>query len=124
MAEGEPPYSEYKTWVAMKEIQINPPKGLKDPSRWSESFNDFVKKCLTVNPSERPSAEELLKHPFLQMGAKFMKLPKKLVDDSKDLIQFQRDGKVKEMIRREKENENQSRIDNSNNTIIIHENNE
>ena len=35
---------------------------------FSENFRDFVKQCVRMNPEERPSAEELLKHPFLAVG--------------------------------------------------------
>jgi hypothetical protein len=37
-------------------------------------FNDFVNKCLTLEPSERPSAEVLLQHPFIKKskGKKFL----------------------------------------------------
>jgi calcium/calmodulin-dependent protein kinase I len=31
----------------------------------SETARDFVKKCLTVDPSRRPNAEQLLKHKWL-----------------------------------------------------------
>lgn len=56
MAEQEPPYSKYYTWVAMKKIRENPPKGLTAPDKWSPAFNDFVKKCLTVDYEKRPPA--------------------------------------------------------------------
>jgi serine/threonine protein kinase len=36
-----------------------------DSKRWSEGMRDFVKVCLTKNPKERPSAEELMEHPFI-----------------------------------------------------------
>lgn len=43
LAEKEPPYSKLYTWVAMKKIKENPPKGLSHPEKWSDDFNDFVK---------------------------------------------------------------------------------
>lgn len=33
--------------------------------QFSEEANDFVRKCLTQNPDERPTASELLKHPWV-----------------------------------------------------------
>ena len=36
--------------------------------RWSEDFRDFVSKCLTKNPKNRPTAADLLRHPFV-LGA-------------------------------------------------------
>ena len=37
-------------------IKNNPPQGLTDPSKWSIEFNDFVKSCLKVLVTERPTA--------------------------------------------------------------------
>ena len=31
----------------------------------SKDFNNFLAKCLTKNPEARPSASELLQHPFV-----------------------------------------------------------
>ena len=33
--------------------------------RWSKEFVDFVSKCLVRDPGNRPSAKELIKHPFV-----------------------------------------------------------
>jgi serine/threonine protein kinase len=35
------------------------------PNELSETCKDFIKKCLTRDPDERPDASELLNHPFL-----------------------------------------------------------
>ena len=37
-----------------------------DPKKWSKDMREFVKICLTKDPKERPSAEELLEHPFMK----------------------------------------------------------
>ena len=66
LAEGEPPYSEVRTFLVMKKILNNPPKGLTNPNLWSSDFNDFVEKCLIFNPAERPTATQLLNHSFIQ----------------------------------------------------------
>jgi serine/threonine protein kinase len=66
LAEGEPPYSEVRTFLVMKKILNNPPKGLTNPSLWSNDFNDFVQKCLIFNPTQRPTAAQLLNHSFIQ----------------------------------------------------------
>lgn len=34
-------------------------------SRWSKDFNDFLKKCLIKDPSQRPTADQLLGHKFV-----------------------------------------------------------
>ena len=63
MAEGDPPYiKEPQQKVIFKIVKKNPPP---INSRWSEEFRDFVKLCLTKDPNKRPSAEQLLKHPFV-----------------------------------------------------------
>ncbi len=66
LAEGEPPYSEVRTFLVMKKILNNPPKGLTNPKLWSDDFNDFVEKCLIFNPAQRPTAAQLLNHRFIQ----------------------------------------------------------
>ena len=33
---------------------------------WSSNYKDFVRTCLVKNPEERPTAAELLDHPFIQ----------------------------------------------------------
>lgn len=38
---------------------------LKDPGSWSADLLDFREKCLKIDTNERPSAADLLKHPFL-----------------------------------------------------------
>ena len=66
LAEGEPPYSEVRTFLVMKKILNNPPKGLTNPKLWSNDFNDFVEKCLIFDPAQRPTAAQLLNHSFIQ----------------------------------------------------------
>ena len=66
LAEGAPPYSEVRTFLVMKKILNNPPKGLTNPKLWSDDFNDFVEKCLIFNPAQRPTAAQLLNHRFIQ----------------------------------------------------------
>ena len=54
----------------MREIIRNPPKGLKNPNKWSKTFNNFISQCLTVNKNKRPSEEELLFHEFIDKTKK------------------------------------------------------
>lgn len=35
-------------------------------NRRSSEFNDFVAKCTAKDPAQRPTAEELLQHPFVK----------------------------------------------------------
>ena len=64
LAEGDPPYiREPQSRVMINIITREPPN---ISQRWSDQFRSFVCAALTVNPEERPSAEELLRHEFLQ----------------------------------------------------------
>merc|ERR1719495_2477065 len=51
--------------VLLKIQKSDPPK-LDHPNRWSREFNDFLKQCLVKDANRRPSAQELLKHPFIR----------------------------------------------------------
>jgi serine/threonine protein kinase len=65
ISEGKPPYANIHPMRAIFMIPSRPPPKLTEPERWSPEFNDFVAKCLTKDPSQRPSAAELLKHPWI-----------------------------------------------------------
>jgi serine/threonine protein kinase len=86
LAEGEPPYSEVRTFLVMKKIINNPPKGLSNPEMWSIEFNDFVSKCLTFQPENRPSAKELISHNFIVKNDRGSKFVEKMVRDNIDMI--------------------------------------
>lgn len=64
-AEWEPPYMDEKPLRAMFLITTKPPPQLKNKSRWSGEFQDFVSNCLVLNPARRACASQLLSHPFL-----------------------------------------------------------
>eukprot|EP00916_Digyalum_oweni_P024923 GHVL01041145.1.p1 GENE.GHVL01041145.1~~GHVL01041145.1.p1 ORF type:complete len:533 (+),score=119.24 GHVL01041145.1:37-1599(+) len=66
MAEGRPPYSHMHQIRAMFHIVRSPVTTLKNTKNWSNYFNDFIYKCLTLNPENRPTPNMLLKHPFIK----------------------------------------------------------
>ena len=68
LAEGEPPYMEYQPLRALFLITTKGIPPLKDLDKWSPEFRDFYGKCLEKEVEKRPEANELLKHPFLQMA--------------------------------------------------------
>lgn len=97
MAEGEPPLLREPPLRALLLITINPSPTLKaappldvaDPVKgdldginvqmpepsddapeegWSKAFIHFLARCLDLNQEKRASADELLKHPFLELA--------------------------------------------------------
>ncbi|CAO3598226.1 unnamed protein product [Absidia cylindrospora] len=69
MAQGDPPYVEYPPLRALFLIASNGLPAFNEPDRWSEQFKDFVQQCTTVEPSKRPDAATLLRHPFVSSVA-------------------------------------------------------
>lgn len=68
-AEGAPPLLHETQMKAMFIIATEGPPKLKEPKEWTEDFHDFISRCTKVDPSERASAAEMLKHPFLLRAA-------------------------------------------------------
>lgn len=65
LAQIEPPNHEMSPMRVLLKIQKSDPPTLDHPSRWSKEFNDFIAHCLIKDPNNRPTADELLKHPFV-----------------------------------------------------------
>ena len=106
MAEGEPPFSKTKAYLVLKKIITQPPKGLKNKDKWSKDFNDFVEKCLIYEPNDRPSAKELLKHPFIVKNNRGNKLISELINNCLDDLVFYRKKILEDSNYEEEENNN------------------
>ncbi|XP_072879369.1 mitogen-activated protein kinase kinase kinase kinase 4 isoform X17 [Chlorocebus sabaeus] len=65
MAEGAPPLCDMHPMRALFLIPRNPPPRLKS-KKWSKKFFSFIEGCLVKNYTQRPSTEQLLKHPFIR----------------------------------------------------------
>ncbi|MED6184939.1 hypothetical protein PIB30_052265 [Stylosanthes scabra] len=61
---GKPPYSDLEGMQALFRIGRGEPPPI--PETLSKDARDFILECLQVNPSKRPTAAQLLEHPFLR----------------------------------------------------------
>jgi len=68
MAEGKPPYADIHPMRAIFMIPTKQAPSFRNPDIWSETFKDFLRKCLQKSPEDRQNGTQLLKHPFI-MGA-------------------------------------------------------
>lgn len=66
MIEGEPPYLNENPLRALYLIATNGTPELQHPERLSRTFREFLNKTLEMDVDKRPSARELLMHPFLR----------------------------------------------------------
>ena len=73
-----PPYYEFEPMAAMFRIVTDDCPPL--PTGISEHLKNFLLKCFTKDPSKRPSAKELLQHPWITTPNK--KLVKKFINEN------------------------------------------
>uniref|UniRef100_A0A6I8T161 non-specific serine/threonine protein kinase n=1 Tax=Xenopus tropicalis TaxID=8364 RepID=A0A6I8T161_XENTR len=66
MAQIEPPHHELNPMRVLLKIAKSEPPTLSSPSKWSPEFHNFLKTALDKNPETRPSAAQLLEHPFVK----------------------------------------------------------
>ncbi|XP_017157277.1 TRAF2 and NCK-interacting protein kinase-like [Poecilia reticulata] len=63
--EGEPALCDMHPMRALFLIPRNPAPRLKS-KKWSKKFQSFIESCLVKSHSQRPSTEQLLKHPYIR----------------------------------------------------------
>jgi len=96
LAEGKPPLFEIASLRVIFLIPARDPPKLAHPEKWSKEFVDFLAACLQKNPRERPTAKDLLEHPFAQRGLTNQPLLKKLVEDTMPALLKAREDKKKQ----------------------------
>ncbi|XP_026228184.1 serine/threonine-protein kinase 10 [Anabas testudineus] len=65
LAQIEPPHHELNPMRVLLKIAKSEPPTLEQPHKWSQEFKDFLRKALDKNPETRPTAAQLLEHPFV-----------------------------------------------------------
>ena len=97
MAVGKPPHCDKSPLQVIFYIpRSDPPNLPEDQLEWSMDFRDFISKCCTKDPKQRPSAKELLQHKWIRQ-AKGIRIIQQLVQNSQP--------KVEEMRKKKKEEE-------------------
>lgn len=69
-ATGNPPFAQYEALRAIQLIPKNPPAKLDASQPWTQPMRDFLAFCLTEDPNERMTAEDLQKTKFIKAHAK------------------------------------------------------
>jgi len=115
LAEGEPPLFRIHFARALMLIPRNEPPKLKEPKNWSPEFSDFLSKCLQKDPVSRPTADQLLKHPWIEKGLKNTTNLEELANECIPTIEAARKKAYMESLEKHK---NQGNAQNAIGTII------
>ncbi|CAI9113817.1 OLC1v1014498C1 [Oldenlandia corymbosa var. corymbosa] len=70
LAHGHAPFSKYPPMKVLLMTLQNAPPGLdyERDKKFSKSFKQMIASCLVKDPTKRPSAKKLLKHPFFKQA--------------------------------------------------------
>eukprot|EP00062_Callorhinchus_milii_P015760 gi/632966460/ref/XP_007899427.1/ PREDICTED: myosin-IIIa [Callorhinchus milii] len=81
LGDGDPPLADLHPMRALFKIPRNLPPKLHQPELWTETFNNFISKCLIKDFEQRPTVSDLLDHPFMkQIKGKEKTLQKQLME--------------------------------------------
>jgi len=69
MVEGYPPYHKLHLSQLVIKIPNSEPPQLKEGASWSPDLHDFIFRCLNKIPENRPTASQLLEHPFIKRAS-------------------------------------------------------
>ncbi|XP_016772289.2 serine/threonine-protein kinase 10-A isoform X1 [Apis mellifera] len=86
-AQMEPPNHEMSPMRVLLKIQKSDPPRLDQPGKWSKDFNDFIAKALIKDPTSRPTADELLKHPFINRNLDSKPIRDLLLEYKADVVE-------------------------------------
>jgi len=79
LAETQPPLSYINPMRALFQIPARESPVLEKKEKWSPEFHDFLAQCLEKNPTKRPTAVELLDHPWIKNCSKDPQVLRNLV---------------------------------------------
>jgi len=65
LANGKFPFANSRGFWELAQIVKDKPIPTLDPKRFSSGLIDLCERCMQKDPSKRPSASEMLRHPFL-----------------------------------------------------------
>jgi serine/threonine protein kinase len=86
LAQGQPPLHTMHPFRAIFTIPKSDPPRLEKQDLWSESFHDFITKCLVKDPAQRATAETLLTHQFVERGRSVSHLLADLAKENMELV--------------------------------------
>ncbi|KAI9146495.1 kinase-like domain-containing protein [Paraphysoderma sedebokerense] len=82
MAECSPPMFDMHPMRVLFMIPKLPPPTLRD-KKWSPEFRDFLQLCLDKDPDARPTADQLLRHPFVKEDPRGNLVVQELIEKSR-----------------------------------------
>ena len=83
MTEGDPPYMELPPLRALFLITTKGIPPLKERDSWSPDLVNLVERCLLKDATQRPTADEVLEHPFLKCACKKEEFGQVVIDTHK-----------------------------------------